>query len=114
MRQQFEYKSLYISGFDGDDQENITPEFINILLKEHTRIYNRLGGEGWLLIAEHMEIHTYSAIATFRRVNEAGTDPASEAHPAMSPAGPARQAESYPTLQPDPAAPDTFRLVWEK
>lgn len=118
MRIQFEYRSIYLPGLSDDDQETISIDSISFLLKERTRTYNRLGGEGWSLIAEHMDRSNYSAIATFRRAHDSDETavPASEEHDTrpLPPTDPAKQTASYPTLQPDPAAPDAFRLVWEK
>lgn len=118
MRQQFEYRSLHLPGLSDSDQENVSLDAINHLLKERTRTYNRLGAEGWALIAEHMEIHGYAAIATFRRFSETAEDAASSNQsspvPPVPTPHPTKQDAGYPTLQPDPAAPDKFRLVWEK
>jgi hypothetical protein len=118
MRQQFEYRSLQIPGLREEDLEESSPDLVGPLLKERARVYNRLGGEGWSLVAEHQDPHDYSAVATFRREVDPQESPAPaalEAGPVMTvpvPA-PAGQNASYPTLQPNPTAPDTFRLVWE-
>lgn len=117
MRPQFEYRSLHLPGLSDSDQEDISLDAINHLLKERSRIYNRLGAEGWALIAEHMEIHGYSVIATFRRLCDTAEEARAANHAPQAPSPPTPQASKldsgYPTLQPDPAAPDKFRLVWE-
>lgn len=118
MTHQIEYKSMYLPGLNNDDIENINADIISSMLRERTRVYNRLGSEGWTLIAEHMDRGDYSAIATFRRMHDMGGNaaPANQEQAAVSPppGNQNQQTASYPTLQPDPAAPDTFRLVWEE
>lgn len=110
MRPQFEFRSLHLNGLAEADQENPSTDAIAHLLKERTRVYNRMGSEGWSLVAEHLEVQTYSAIATFSRPNDTAGDGAADL-PGLS-SRPSSAA--YPTLQPDPAAPNSFRLVWEK
>jgi hypothetical protein len=121
MRQQFEYRSLQIPGLREEDLEEPSPDLIGQLLKDRVRTYNRLGGEGWSLVAEHQDSHDYSAVATFRRAldPQESIAPSSmeiAAAPASLPSAqaPGGQDPAYPTLQPNPTAPDTFRLVWER
>lgn len=118
MRQLFEYRSIYLPGLGEEQAENAatSPDALDSLLRERVRTYNRLGAEGWMLIAEHQEETAYSVVATFRRPTDV-QEPAKPANPTDTPmpvAPPAKPAPSYPTLQPDPASPDTFRLVWER
>lgn len=118
MNEQFEYRSLYFSGLpDGEDEDIPNPDSIAAILKERGRAYNRLGAEGWGLVAEHLLHPSLAAIATFRRANgvadrtvatdaDAASGPAVASAPASGPA--------YPIMQPDPSAPGSFRLVWDK
>jgi len=115
MRQQFEYFSLHLAGLGEDDVETPDPAAIDMLLKERARAYNRLGFEGWMLIAEHQDDATFSVVATFRReveTREPAQAPVREASLSAAPAAAGRT--TYPVLQPDPSAPDAYRLVWER
>lgn len=114
MNDQFEYRSTYFHGL-ADDEETPATEDIAQLLKERGRAYNRLGAEGWALVAEHMIGPGLACIATFRRTtgHTAMTESAgAEGEPAPPPA--ATGTPAYPVLQPDPSAPGSFRLVWDQ
>lgn len=114
MTDQFEYRSVYFAGLpDSEDEDTPSPEAIAAVLKERGRAYNRLGAEGWGLVAEHLLRPGLAAIATFRRINIHTAQPqdgaAESSALSVGPAGPA-----YPIMQPDPSAPGSFRLVWDK
>lgn len=121
MRSIFDYKIIYVHGLEiAPDDGDLDEASIQNILRERSRIYNGLGMEGWELIAEHQNNATLSAVATFKF----RTSVTADAHPASASdtgqAGkateqdPARPDPSYPILQPNAQAPDSYHLVWER
>jgi hypothetical protein len=99
----YEYHGIFIPGLSDEPTETS----IQDLLRERLRQYNRLGGEGWELVAEHQNPGDYAVVATFRRpLPAAGTEVQERAEPASG--------ASYPMLRPDGSSPDSYRLVWDR
>lgn len=121
MQPSFEYRALYLPGFDDvDPDEAVDADSVGHLLRERTRTYNRLGAEGWELVAEHQNPRTFAVVATFRMTIQIAADAAGDAPAAEGVNPPAHGSEaatagdrSYPILQPNGASPDSFRLVWD-